>query len=119
MKYLSREQVRSLNEKHGWFQYGDAQSDVSNAFANEAVRIHEQVRAAAPELLKVVEGVIGLLGNCSVESGVCCCGDSMEGHPSPMACGHAPVDSGARAAEELYGQAVEALAKVTGEEQPK
>ena len=111
--YLSREQVRSLNEKHGWFQYGDAQSDVSNAFANEAVRIHERVRAAAPELLKVVEGVIGLLGNCSVESGVCCCGDSMEGHST--VCGHSPVDSGARGAEELYCQAVAALAKVKGE----
>ena len=39
-------------------------------------------------------------------------------HPSPMTCGHSPVDSGARASEELYGQAVEALAKIT-EEQPE
>ena len=27
-----------------------------------------------------------------VASGVCCCGESMEGHSSPMSCGHSPVD---------------------------
>lgn len=27
-----------------------------------------------------------------VGSGVCCCGESMEGHSSPMECGHSPVD---------------------------
>jgi len=50
-KYLSPEQVQALNEKHGWFQYGDAQSDVSNAFANDAVALHESIRNAAPALL--------------------------------------------------------------------
>lgn len=29
---------------------------------------------------------------------VCCCGDSMENHPSPMECGHMPVS-----AREYYG----------------
>lgn len=27
-----------------------------------------------------------------VSTGVCCCGESMEGHSSPMSCGHTPVD---------------------------
>lgn len=27
-----------------------------------------------------------------VSTGVCCCGESMEGHSSPMNCGHTPVD---------------------------
>lgn len=25
-------------------------------------------------------------------SGVCCCGDAMDGHPDPMSCGHSPRD---------------------------
>lgn len=29
-----------------------------------------------------------------LQSGVCCCGDSMDRHSSPMDCGHSPVDSG-------------------------
>jgi len=49
--HLSREQVLALNEKHGWFQYGDAQSDVSRAFAQDAIEVHERQRAAAPEML--------------------------------------------------------------------
>lgn len=28
----------------------------------------------------------------SVSSGVCCCGDPMAQHASPMNCGHSPVD---------------------------
>lgn len=35
--YLSNESVGELNEVHGWFQFSDAQSDVSRAFANNAV----------------------------------------------------------------------------------
>lgn len=49
--WLTAEQVYQLNEKHGWFQYGDAQSDVSQAFAQDAIEMHERMRAAAPEML--------------------------------------------------------------------
>lgn len=49
--YLTPEQVYQLNEKHGWFQYQDAQGDVSRAFAQDAIAMHERVRAAAPDLL--------------------------------------------------------------------
>lgn len=49
--YLTPEQVHQLNEKHGWFQFGDAQSDVSKAFAQNAIAMHERMRAAAPQLL--------------------------------------------------------------------
>lgn len=53
--FISREQVQELNEKYGWFQYADAQSDVSNAFANEAIERYERIRSAAPELLAQLE----------------------------------------------------------------
>lgn len=55
--WLSNEQVQTLNERHGWFKHGDAQSDVSRAFANDAVEAHERVRAAAPDLLKALERI--------------------------------------------------------------
>lgn len=53
-KWLSDEQVQQLNERHGWFKHGDAQSNVSRAFANDAVEAHERIRAAAPELLEAL-----------------------------------------------------------------
>lgn len=57
--YLTPEQVHELNEKHGWFEYGDAQSDVSKAFARDAIEKYEAMRTAAPELLKALQGMLG------------------------------------------------------------
>lgn len=53
--FIRREIVQELNEKHGWFQYADARSDVSNAFANEAIERYERIRSAAPDLLHACE----------------------------------------------------------------
>jgi hypothetical protein len=63
--YLTPEQVHQLNEKHGWFQFGDAQSDVSKAFAQDAIDMHERVRAAAPDLLEALRE----LDECYCEAG--------------------------------------------------
>ena len=57
-KFINPEQVHELNEKHGWFSYGDAQSDVSNAFANEAIERYERIRSAAPELLHALQTIV-------------------------------------------------------------
>lgn len=53
--FISPDQVHELNEKHGWFHFGDAQSDVSNAFANEAIARYERIRSAAPEMLSTLD----------------------------------------------------------------
>lgn len=37
MSFLSKKEVSSLNKEHGYFEYADAQGDVSLAFANDAV----------------------------------------------------------------------------------
>lgn len=39
-----------------------------------------------------IEQLTNFIKHVQVSSGICCCGDSMEGHPSPMTCGHSPVD---------------------------
>lgn len=52
---INRDQVYALNEKYGYFEFGDAQGDVSLAFANDAVALHERVRSSAPELLEALE----------------------------------------------------------------
>lgn len=61
--YLTKDQVFELNEKHGWFQYGDAQSDVSRAFAQDAIEMYERIRAAAPELLEALEIALNNFGD--------------------------------------------------------
>ena len=60
-QYLSREQVFQLNEKHGWFQSGDAQSDVSKAFAQDAIAMHERMRAAAPRMLSELRDALSVI----------------------------------------------------------
>lgn len=37
IRYLGRDAVLRLNETHGYFQFRDAQGDVSRDFANDAV----------------------------------------------------------------------------------
>lgn len=59
--FLTPEQVFELNEKFGWFQYGDAQSDVSKAFAQAAIEKHERIRAAAPDLLLAAQEAMRLV----------------------------------------------------------
>lgn len=61
VKYLSDEHVRELNEKHGWFEFGDAQSDVSRAFAQDAIAKYESIRAAAPDLLEALKDALAVI----------------------------------------------------------
>lgn len=37
---LTKDQILSLNEKHGYFQFADAQGDVTVAFVRDIERIH-------------------------------------------------------------------------------
>ena len=46
---LGRELVRTLNDKHGYFRFADAQGDVSVAFANEAVELFLGLSVEAAE----------------------------------------------------------------------
>lgn len=48
-----------------------------------------------PEIAALVEDTERLVSICEVAglaTGVCCCGDNIEGHSDPMSCGHSPVD---------------------------
>lgn len=56
--HLTPDQVYSLNEKHGWFQSGDAQSDVSKAFAQEAIDKYLAMQEAAPEMLEILKAML-------------------------------------------------------------
>ena len=56
--FLSREQVQEMTAKHGTFQFGDAQGDVSREFAQEAIERYKTVQDAAPELLKALKRLL-------------------------------------------------------------
>ena len=54
-----------------------------------------QVAALEAEVLRLRECLnnwIDIASNCTIESGCCCCGESMDDHSNPMACGHSPQD---------------------------
>lgn len=52
--HLLPSQVDLLNEKHGYFKYGDAQGAVSRAFAHDAVSAYKRMCDAAPDLLEAL-----------------------------------------------------------------
>ena len=52
--FLTPKQVREFNTTFGYLEFGDAQGDVSRAFAQAAIEKHERLCAAAPEMLRVL-----------------------------------------------------------------
>ena len=68
------------------------QRDYEYVRAENAEQERDQLRAElAAEQAKSVE-VRDFIARAQVSSGVCCCGEAMDGHSSPMSCGHSPVD---------------------------
>ena len=51
-------------------------------------------RAKDNEALAVqhLEKLLDVLQHCHIETGICCCGDNMEGHDPGYNCGHSPLD---------------------------
>jgi hypothetical protein len=80
--------------------------------------LEDDVKDLEAKLAKAVgflEAWIEVSENCSIEEGVCCCGDNMEGHSDPMNCGHSPVDHGAYIAGQLEESTRALLATIKGE----
>lgn len=70
---------------------------------------HVEESEVVKAIVKSLEGLLEVMEHCTVEDGVCCCGDNMKNHPNPMNCGHSPVDHGTYIANQLYEQAHNAL----------
>jgi hypothetical protein len=70
-------------------------------------------KARIAELEALVSRGRAIMENCSVTTGVCCCGDDMEKHTSPMDCGHSPVDNGTYTADQWHEEACAALGDKT------
>lgn len=77
---------------------------------------HEPVATSTPpdlaaKALELLNEWLGIANNCSLESGVCCCGEDMVNHSSPMACGHSPVDGGLYYSESTVSRTKDLLSK--------
>ncbi len=55
-----------------------------------------------------IEMMREFIARAPVSSGVCCCGEAIDGHSSPMICGHSPVD--------LWDHSVEQILATTSDE---
>lgn len=70
------------------------------ANAEAAERERDALKAENERLRVLVERATDIFRNCSVEDGMCCCGDDMKRHPHPMECGHSPTDHGGYIADQ-------------------
>ncbi len=62
--------------------------DIHGECAREIHSLQQQLAAEQANNAKLMD----FIAHAQVSSGVCCCGDAMNGHASPMTCGHSPVD---------------------------
>lgn len=85
--------------------------DASRAELEAYLRTIGEPESVNAELLAIVHQTVGLIENTSIETGCCCCGDGMDGHASPMICGHSATDQGAYLAGLLYEDAKAAIAR--------
>ena len=71
-------------------------SNFKEVFESPKVKeLTAQVAEREAEIVRLRECLnnwIDIASNCTIESGCCCCGESMDGHSNPMACGHSPQD---------------------------
>ena len=84
--------------------------DASRAELKAYLRTIGEPESVNAELLAIVHQTVGMIENTSIETGCCCCGDGMDGHASPMICGHSATDQGAYLAGLLYEDAKSAIA---------
>ena len=82
--------------------------------AKEAEAYAEELEAKLAKAVGLLEAWVNVAAHCTIEEGVCCCGDNMDTHAEPMDCGHCPVDHGAYVASRLVDATNAALAELTG-----
>lgn len=61
---------------------------VAMAFEHKA----EVEKARANEAIEKLCDLLYVLDHAHIETGVCCCGDNMQGHDPGYNCGHSPLD---------------------------
>ena len=91
----------------------DCHCDTAEAVKVVADRI-EELEAKLAKAVGLLEAWVDVATHCTIEEGVCCCGDNMDTHAEPMDCGHSPVDHGAYIANGLVEETNATLAELTG-----
>lgn len=70
------------------------------------------------ELITRVEEAISIMKHCEVMSGICMCGDSMDGHGDCFYSGHTAIDSGEYYASLFLEKAQLLVNKITKRDDP-
>lgn len=89
------EEIAALKEV---IKHGDIQRERDMELAGEE---RDQLRAELAAEQANNARLRDFIASAQVSSGVCCCGEAMDGHSSPMSCGHSPVDMWDHAVENL------------------
>lgn len=79
----------------------------------DALKYIEELEAKLEKAVGLLEAWINVATHCTIEEGVCCCGDDMDTHAEPMDCGHSPVDHGAYIVESLVEETNTTLAELS------
>jgi hypothetical protein len=75
----------------------------------------ETLEAKLAQAVEALEGWLNVYAHCTIEDGVCCCGDDMNNHMLTFDSNHMPLDHGAYIADELAKKTEATLAAIKGE----
>lgn len=78
----------ALNERDAIKREWDKAYEIAMLTKQQLAEAQQTIERQAAQ----IEMMRDFIETAPVSTGVCCCGESMEGHSSPMNCGHTPVD---------------------------
>jgi hypothetical protein len=81
------------------------------------IKIVKELEAKLAMAVGALKSWLELASYCTIEEGVCCCGDDMKSHADPMGCGHLPVDHGAYIAHHIKKSTRAILAELKGDKE--
>jgi hypothetical protein len=90
-----RDALKVQNEyQEQMIRQADERGDYWRASAEKADADADAAETDNARLREALETCLTTMERADFADGWCCCGDNMLNHPSPMNCGHSPVDMG-------------------------
>ena len=82
---------KAINPTH-WMPLPAAQINHLQMALADTEALEAETSARCLKQAAQIEMMREFIARAPVSSGVCCCGEAIDGHSSPMSCGHSPVD---------------------------
>jgi len=113
---LTTEAANRIEELEAKLATCEKYRDAYDKMGRIGTEAYRDLEAKLAMSVLALEAWLNVAAHCSIEEGVCCCGDDMGNHSPPMVSGHTPLDHGNYIAGRLEETTRAILAELKGQE---